>query len=91
MGIFPEGAVNTDTSTVGSYKSGMILMAHRSAVPVVPVYMKKRDHWYQRQQIVIGAPVDIREFCGRTPTLARIEEAAEKLREIELSLKTLAG
>ena len=86
VGIFPEGAVNTDTSTVAGYKSGMILMAHKSRVPIVPVYLKKRDHWYQRQQIMIGAPVDISGICGKMPTLAQIDEAAEQLREQELAL-----
>ena len=32
--IFPEGGVHTDTGSVGSFKSGMVLMAAQGGVPI---------------------------------------------------------
>jgi len=85
--IFPEGQVNRDENTaVMTFKSGAMLMAHKSRVPILPVYIVKKQHWYDRQYIVIGKPIDVRELTGDFPSMDKLNEASEYIRQQELAL-----
>jgi 1-acyl-sn-glycerol-3-phosphate acyltransferase len=65
----------------------MILMAVRSGVPIIPMYIKGRDHWYQRFQMIIGEPVDINQMYGNRPSFKQIEEITQYLFNQEEELK----
>lgn len=85
--IFPEGGVNrSDSHEINSFKSGAVLMAFQSNVPVIPVCIIKRKHWYNRQVVVLGDPVNIRDICGNKPTVEDLKKASEYLREQEVAL-----
>lgn len=90
VSMFPEGRINqAQEQGMASFKSGMILMSLRSGKPVVPVYIHKREHWYERLVLVIGEPVDVRKQYGERPTLAQIESASAALRDKEYELSKL--
>ena len=90
VSMFPEGHVNEDTSgAVASFKSGMVLMAMRSGAPIVPIYIRKPAHRYNRVVMVIGEPVDITERYGLRPSFAQVEELADLLHDKETELKNL--
>ncbi|MBQ6627135.1 MAG: 1-acyl-sn-glycerol-3-phosphate acyltransferase [Ruminococcus sp.] len=59
--IFPEGGVK-DTNEVQSVKSGAVLMALRSEVPILPMYIEKRKHWYNFTKVYIGDPIYPRDM-----------------------------
>ena len=86
--IFPEGQVNREeTGGVLAFKSGAVFMAHKSGAPILPMYIVKREKWYERQKIVIGEPFDVRDALGAIPTLEKLTTVSEQLRikEVELS------
>ena len=86
--IFPEGQVNRgDGREVQTFKSGAILMAHRAGVPILPVYIVKREKWYRTQRVVIGEPFDVKSAVGLIPSVDRMNAVSEQLREKELELK----
>ncbi len=87
--IFPEGRVNRDSDSkpLLAFKSGAVLMAHRAAVPILPMYIVKKDKWYQRQHIVMGQPVDIASIMGKMPTMEEMNKVTEILRDKEKELK----
>lgn len=85
--IFPEGQVNHQEGTVLAFKSGAILMAHRCNKPIVPIYIAKRNKWYERQKVMIGTPVDIRSLCGSIPTMDQLNSASEYLHQKEIELQ----
>ena len=85
--IFPEGTINAlDDAEFMKFKGGVALFAILNKVPVVPIYIVKREKWYQRQQIVIGEPVYLDEALGRVPTPADIEKVSELLQAKEEEL-----
>lgn len=86
LGVFPEGKINPDVSTVGPFQSGAVLMAMKGHAPIVPVYIVPPKKWYQRIVMVIGEPIDPKEFCGGTASLRAIDDISQKLREKELEL-----
>ena len=85
--IFPEGGLNRDEEdTIHTFKCGAALMAHKASAPILPIYIVKRERWYQRQRIVVGEPYDIRAAVGRFPTMDQLTAASEELRQKELAL-----
>ena len=90
VSMFPEGHVNTDADNgLDQFKSGMVLMSVMSEKPIVPVYIHKREHIYNRTKIAIGEPVDIVALHGARPSMTQIEETAAMLREREQELEKL--
>lgn len=84
--IFPEGHINSDKSALQSFKSGAVLMAVKSNVQIIPVYIGPYTKWYSRTVMVIGEPIAPQEFCNGTPNIRDLENLSEKLREKELKL-----
>lgn len=87
--IFPEGQVNRDAEAkpLLAFKSGMVLMAHRANVPILPMYIVKKKKWYQRQHIVLGQPVNIAEMLGKMPTMDSLTQVSDLLRDKENELR----
>ena len=86
--IFPEGRLTTQNDgAIQAFKSGAVLMAYKSGVSILPVYLRKRDKWYQRQRIVIGEPINVTELIGKLPTKSAITSTSEVVRERELELQ----
>jgi len=86
--IFPEGEVHVGSGhEILAFKSGVVLMAHRSGAPVIPLYVAEKRKWYHRQHMVMGQAVDIREMLGRIPTVDAIASASNTLREKEMELR----
>lgn len=88
VGIFPEGHINSNTETVDFFKSGVILMAIKAGVPIIPMYIEKREKWYQRQIIVVGEPIEIKE---KNLNLEQINELSKQLREKEVKLMEICN
>lgn len=84
--IYPEGQINREENRVGGFKSGVILMALKSKVPVVPIYCPKSRGIFHMNYAVIGEPVDIGKICGEIPNMEAVEKASEYLRNKEKQL-----
>ena len=89
VSIFPEGYL-TRNEEIQKFKSGAVLMAVTAKKPIIPVYIKKRKNFFQRQCVIIGEPINPIEMCGKTPSLANMEKISENLREKEKELKQIA-
>lgn len=85
--MFPQGRIDKEG---GSFKSGMILMALRADVPIIPVYLSPNKGLFRRTYAVIGDPVDIRGILGSAmPAKDKLNEAAEYLEKKENELKDI--
>lgn len=86
--IFPEGEVNrTKKGELLAFKSGAVLMAHKSGAPILPVYIADHYRWYQRRRVVIGEPLALASALGEMPSMAALTAASDELRARELALK----
>lgn len=87
LAMFPEGKINVDNEEeTKKFKGGIALFAIMNKVPVIPVYIVKKNKWYERQKIVMGAPIHLEEVCGGTPTLRDVEKVSEYLHNKEEEL-----
>ena len=91
VAIFPEGHVNMEEKGTQTFKSGMVVMALRSDCPIVPVYIKRRKHWYSRLVFGIGEPINVKDFCEGTPNVNDVNKATLFLQEQEAKLAELCG
>lgn len=81
ISVFPEGGI-THTDGIEQVKSGAVLIAMQAGVPIIPVYTRKRAHWWNRQRLVIDDAFDCRAHCEkRMPTVADMARLSELLRE----------
>lgn len=78
--IFPQGGISHEEN-VDSVKSGAALIAMQANVPIVPVFFRKRKHWYNRQILVKGNPLRCSDICAkRFPSVDELNKIAEELR-----------
>lgn len=81
LAVFPQGTVVRGEEQV-SVKSGAVLIALQAGVPIVPMYSLKRKHWYERKRMVIGDPIDPRDYISKKiPSMKDIEAASNALQE----------
>lgn len=77
MTVFPQGGIVRDDS-MESIKSGVVLMALRAKVQIVPVYIHKKDSYYKRNCVVIGEPItDHFPKEGGFPSMADMDKYTE--------------
>lgn len=79
LAMFPQGGI-TDGEAVQTVKSGAVLIALQAGVPIVPMHIYPRKHWYSRRVVVIGDPVDPQKLIGKKfPTTADIDRVSKLL------------
>lgn len=77
--VFAQGGIDR-SGDLTAIKSGAILMGLRSGAPIVPMYTRRRKHWYERQVVVIGEAFRCSDFCTRKmPSMGDIEQLSSIL------------
>ncbi len=89
VSMFPEGHISLSGGQLDAFKSGMVLMALQGNAPIVPIYIRRGKHFYNRLRIAVGESVDVAAQYGPRPSMAQIEEAAAQLQRKEEELKKL--
>lgn len=81
LAIFPQGGID-EQDDVNSIKSGAVFMALRASVPIIPMYIRPKKHWYDRRTVVIGEKVYPNNLCSKKmPSTADIEAITKVLAE----------
>ena len=81
--IFPEGKIET-TNDMAVLKNGTSMVASRSGVPILPMFISYRKKWYQRTKIYLGEeilPSKDKTMRGIEDTTKRMRVAMEQLKE----------
>lgn len=89
IGIFPEGKIGKEEK-IDNFKSGAVLFSLMNDCPIVPIYIAKRNHWYNRQRVYIGDKI-YPDRNNLSPSLDQINNFSKILREKELELKKISG
>ena len=86
VAIFPEGQVNRTGEQLLGFKSGVVLMAYKCNKPIVPMYIIPVEKWYKRRVVLLSDPINVRELCGKMPSMEDCKKISELLREKEMEL-----
>ena len=87
LAIFPEGHRCNAPGELGELHSGSALLALRSAVPVIPVYIVAPPRLFRRQRIRIGAPIDTADLRARGVDNESATLLVQRMREALLALR----
>ena len=90
VSMFPEGHINTEQVELNPFKGGVVMMAYKANVPIRPVYLEKRKHWYSRLRLYVGEKFDVRKHLdGATLNNKNIKDVSLILEEREKELEML--
>lgn len=83
LSVFPQGGIRKDEEADMSHvKSGVVLLALQANVPVIPMYICPKKHWYNRYTVIIGESFDPRSVCTKKiPSTADIQNITNILLE----------
>lgn len=79
MAVFPQGKIDVNDD-VNSIKSGIVLMALMANVPIVPIYMAKRQGFLSRSTVIIGDAIMPPSSKG-IPSMSDIQQISNTLTE----------
>jgi len=81
LAIFPQGGI-TEENQVQSVKSGVVLIALQAGVPIIPMHICPKKHWYSRRVVVMGDPLDPKAYIqNKFPSVADMERVSQLLAE----------
>lgn len=81
LAVFPQGGIVKDDD-INSIKSGAVLIALQAGVPIVPMHICPKKHWYERQTVVVGETVYPSKLCAKKfPSTSDIENITKVLAE----------
>lgn len=81
MLIFPEGGRVTREQPKLRAKPGVVMMAQRAQVPVVPVLIDGKYGWMRKITVRYGKPVTYGEYAGQRLSGEKTQELADELLE----------
>lgn len=86
--LFPEGT-RVEEGSEGSARNGAAMLATRTGVPIVPIYIPRKKKWFRRTRVVFGEAYQP-QFEGRRPTPEDYERISAELIERIYALKEQA-
>ena len=75
--IFPEGTRVKEGESVDAH-SGAAMLATRTGVPILPVYIQPKKRWFRKTKVIFGAPYQP-EYEGKRPGPEDYERIAADL------------
>ncbi|HBK02068.1 MAG TPA: hypothetical protein DDY77_03445, partial [Clostridiales bacterium] len=79
--IFPEGTRNKTNERLLPIKGGAGVLAAKTGVNVIPMYIRSKSRFLRRNYLYIGEPIDMSEYFGKRVDRATEEALAEKIRD----------
>ena len=88
--MFPEGTRHQD-GEFGDAKTGAAMLALRTGVPIIPIYLPAEKKWFRWNPVVFGEAYYPKAPEGRKPTPEDYHAVADDLMERIEALKPQAG
>lgn len=78
--IFPEGTrVHSDKMELGEIKGGASMLAIKTKLPIVPVYLNRQPRLFRKTVLTVGQPFELSEFYQGKLDSEKQERAGEVL------------
>lgn len=85
--FFSEGRLNLQDNEVKDFKMGTAFFAAMAKAPIVPIYIVRREKYFQRTYIIVGKEINIEDYCNGMPSMADVEKMNEIIRQKECELE----
>lgn len=81
INIFPEGTRNKEYGEVLPFHSGAAALSIKTRTPIVPVVKIRRIKAFRTSHVIVGDPIEFREFYGKKVNKEDLQRCDDKLRE----------
>ncbi len=82
--IFPEGTRNKTNQDLLEFKAGASIFSIKAQAPIIPLYIKKRPHFFWINKVVVGEPIYFDEtFKSEDGTNRTNQIIREKMLELK--------
>lgn len=85
LGIFPEGT-RCHGVPMATIESGTSMIALRTRVPLLPVYISPRPRPFRRHLMVVGPPIPYEDLMGQTVDKTTSEALSRRIQQTYLEL-----
>lgn len=86
--MYPEGTRNKgiDEQVMGDLKNGVLMFAHKTGAPIIPMMYYRRHRMFRKNYLIIGKPIETETYM--TSRYGEIkEELSEKVRNAFIELR----
>ena len=80
LGIFPEGTRHVE-SLMSHIETGTSVLALRARVPLVPVFIQKKQRFLKMNHVYIGPAMDISDLADKGFDTQTIDQLTERIRD----------
>ncbi len=81
INIFPEGTRNHSYAQLLPFHSGAAALSIKTQTPIVPIVKITKIKPFRRTHVVIGDPVEFRQYYGKKVTKEQLDECDNALRD----------
>ena len=82
INIFPEGTRNkVDGGDVLPFHGGAAALSIKTQTPIVPIVKIRSVKLFKRIDVIIGDPIEFRQYYGKKVSKEELEKCDEKMRE----------
>ncbi len=82
IGIFPEGTrVKEDEGSEA--KTGAVMLASRTGVPILPVWMPRKKRLFRKVDVIVGEPYTLPALRGNAEYLPHAEELMRRISSLQ--------
>lgn len=81
INIFPEGTRNHSYKQLMPFHSGAAALSIKTQTPIIPIAKVTKIRFLRRTHVIIGDPIEFRQYYGKRVTKEQLEECDNKLRE----------
>ena len=85
--IFPEGTRNKVNEEIQNFRHGAAVMAIKCKTPIIPVVIYKKPRFFRCTHILVGEPIELKEYYDRKNTDEDLNNADEYLRQRLIEMK----
>lgn len=78
--IFPEGTRNKSYDDILPFKSGAALLSIKTQTPIIPIVKVTKSKLFRKTHVIIGDPIEFRQFYGKKVSKEEIDGCDETLR-----------
>lgn len=81
INIFPEGTRNKEYGELLPFHGGAAALSIKTRTPIVPIIKITPVRLFKRTCVIIGDPIEFRQYYGKKVTKEELEKCDEKMRE----------
>ncbi|MGN0824332.1 MAG: lysophospholipid acyltransferase family protein [Candidatus Coproplasma sp.] len=81
INIFPEGTRNKEYGELLPFHGGAAALSIKTRTPIVPIIKITPVRLFKRTCVIIGDPIEFRQYYGKKVTKEELEKCDKKMRE----------